>query len=90
MGSGLTAGRHDPETNAFECVDENLTWFEVAGKDGVFHEAAAVIKGDLVEVYSPEVKRPVTVRFAWNEAAMPNFFNKEGLPAVPGKWTATK
>jgi sialate O-acetylesterase len=90
MGGGLTAGRHNPETNAFECVDENLTWFEVAGKDGVFHDATAVIKGDLVEVYSPEVKRPATVRFAWNEAAMPNLFNKEGLPAVPGKWTATK
>jgi sialate O-acetylesterase len=23
------------------------------------------------------------VRFAWNEAAQPNFYNKGGLPAVP-------
>lgn len=90
LGGGLTAGRHNPETNAFEPVDESLTWFEIAGKDGVFHQATAGIKGDKVDVFSPAVKRPVAVRFAWNEAAMPNFFNKEGLPAVPGAWTTTK
>lgn len=89
LGGGLTAGRHHPATNVFEAVSEPLTWFEVAGKDGVFHQASAVIKDDQVEVSSPAVKRPVTVRFAWNEAAMPNLFNKAGLPAVPGKWTVT-
>jgi sialate O-acetylesterase len=25
----------------------------------------------------------VAVRFAWNEAAQPNFFNAAGLPAEP-------
>lgn len=90
LGGGLTAGRHHPQTNDFEAVDEPLTWFEMAGKDGVFHPATARIFGDQVEVSSAAVKRPVTVRFAWNEAAMPNLFNREGLPAVPGQWTVTE
>jgi len=84
VGTGLTAGKHTAETNAFEVVaGEELSWFEVAGKDSVFHQARAVIAGDKVLVFSPEVKKPVQVRFAWNETAMPNLFNKEGLPAVP-------
>ncbi|MDP4276607.1 MAG: sialate O-acetylesterase [Bacteroidota bacterium] len=84
VGNGLVAGRHNAETNAFEVVsDAPLTWFEVAGKDGVFHAAVAMIRGDKVLVSCPEVKKPVQVRFAWNETAMPNLFNREGLPAVP-------
>lgn len=90
LGGGLTAGRHNPETNAFEPVSEPLTWFEVAGKDGVFHQATAIVKGDNVVVSSPAVKLPYAVRFAWNEAAMPNLFNKAGLPAVPGQWSRAK
>ncbi len=57
--------------------------FTIAGSDGKFFSANAVIKGDKVIVSSPDVASPTTVRFAWNEAAQPNFYNKEGLPAVP-------
>jgi len=39
-------------------------------------------KGKVV-ISSPKIKKPKYVRFAWDESAMPNFFNKEGLPAVP-------
>lgn len=60
-----------------------LDWFEIAGKDGHFVKADAVIKGDKVVVSSPEVPNPVAARFAWNEAAQPNFYNKNGLPALP-------
>jgi sialate O-acetylesterase len=60
-----------------------LSWFTISGSDGKFVEAKAIIKGCNVEVSSKEVKHPVAVRFAWNEAAQPNFFNKEGLPASP-------
>jgi sialate O-acetylesterase len=83
-GGGLTAGQHNSETNTFEAVnDAELTWFEVAGVDGVFHPAKAIINENKVLVCSEKVKKPVQVRFAWNETAMPNLFNKEGLPAVP-------
>jgi sialate O-acetylesterase len=58
-----------------------LTDFELAGADGVFHPAKAVISGETVVVSSNKVTQPVTIRFGWREAAQPNLFNKEGLPA---------
>lgn len=85
MGGGLTAGQHNAQTNAFEPQPAtDLTWFEVAAKgDTVFHAAKAIVQNGKVIVTCPEVKKPAQVRFCWNETAMPNFFNKEGLPAVP-------
>lgn len=85
VGSGLTAGQHNPQTNAFEALPAtDLTWFEVAAQgDTLFLPAKAVIQNNKVIVSCPEVKKPAQVRFCWNENAMPNFFNKDGLPAVP-------
>jgi sialate O-acetylesterase len=60
-----------------------LNWFIIAGTDGKFYPAKATIIGDQVVVESPKVAAPVTVRFAWDEAAQPNLMNKAGLPAVP-------
>lgn len=60
-----------------------LTWFTIAGKDGKFVPATAVIEGDKVIVSSTEIEKPKYVRFAWDEKAMPNFINKERLPALP-------
>ena len=60
-----------------------LSWFSIAGEDGKFVPATAVIEGDKVIVSSPEVTKPRQVRFAWHETAQPNFINKEGLPAAP-------
>lgn len=60
-----------------------LTGFMVAGKEGVFSPADAHINGKHVLVSADNVPNPVAVRFAWDEAAQPNLFNKEGLPARP-------
>lgn len=62
---------------------KDLTYFEIAGVDGVFHPATAVInpKGDSITLTSAEVPAPKQVRFAWNQIAEPNLMNKEGLPA---------
>ena len=62
---------------------KNPDSFELAGTDGKFHSASAVIKEDKVEVYSPEVKIPVYVRYAWSHVANPNLLNKNGLPVFP-------
>ncbi|MDX6765291.1 MAG: sialate O-acetylesterase [Candidatus Methylacidiphilales bacterium] len=63
----------------------DLQGFTLAGADGVFHVARAEIKGkDTVEVRSPSVPVPQTVRYAW--AANPrgaNLSNKQRLPAGP-------
>jgi sialate O-acetylesterase len=59
------------------------TWFSIAGADGRYYPANAQIVGRKIVLSATEVPNPVHVRFAWNEAAQPNLFNKEGLPAVP-------
>jgi len=61
--------------------DGDLTHFEIAGEDQVYHAARAAIDGETVVVSSSEVSAPVAVRFAWSNTSEPNLFNKEGLPA---------
>ena len=58
-------------------------WFEIAGEDGAFKPAEAEIYENSVLLRSPEVNRPVAVRFAWHKLAVPNLMNGAGLPAVP-------
>jgi sialate O-acetylesterase len=72
VGSGLISKDGKP-----------LTWFMIAGEDGKFVPADVEITGRKLVVSSAAVTHPVNVRFAWSEAAQPNFFNKDGLPAVP-------
>jgi sialate O-acetylesterase len=71
-GSGLISKNGKP-----------LDWFTIAGADGKFVTADAVISGNKVIVSSPQVSAPTAVRFGWDETAQPNLFNKEGLPAAP-------
>lgn len=56
------------------------TDFYIAGADGVFVSAKAVIEGKTVVVSSRNVKEPVDVRFGFTNTAMPNLFSAEGLP----------
>ncbi|MDB5149432.1 MAG: sialate O-acetylesterase [Mucilaginibacter sp.] len=60
-----------------------LTDFTIAGADGNFVTANAIIKRNTVEVSARTVAKPVAARFAWSESAQPNFYNKDGLPAAP-------
>ncbi len=61
-----------------------LEGFTVAGSDRVFHWAQARLTSDgKVVVWSPAVREPVAVRYAWANNPMANLFNTEGLPAAP-------
>ncbi len=60
-----------------------LRWFEVAGDDRIFYRASAEISGETVVVRSAGVTAPKAVRFGWNQLAVPNLANREGLPASP-------
>jgi len=72
VGQGLTFRHAD-----------TLQGFAIAGEDGVFHWADAVIDGATVVVSSSEVPSPVAVRYAWARTApWANLFNKDGLPAL--------
>jgi sialate O-acetylesterase len=62
---------------------EELTHFQIAGADGEFKPAKAVIDGETVVVWNEEVANPVAVRFGWSDDAEPNLFNAAGLPASP-------
>ena len=59
------------------------TGFEIAGGDGAFVPADAVIHGTGVSVSSPAVSKPVSVRFGWHETGQFNLMNPEGWPAYP-------
>jgi len=63
--------------------DGDLRGFMVAGSDGRYFPARAEIKGETVEVSSPEVPVPASVRYGWAYVPDVNLFNKEGLPASP-------
>lgn len=71
-GTGLTTNDGTPPRH-----------FEVAGEDRVFHEATAKIAGSQVWIHADEVPHPVAVRYGFNNAAITNLENKEGLPAMP-------
>lgn len=62
-----------------------LRGFTLAGADGIFFPAEAVIQGtDRIVVSAPEVPVPLHVRYAWqNNPAGANLVNQERLPAGP-------
>ena len=76
---------------SFDCAGGGLSTkdgkepdsFEIAGQDGVFHPAKAVIVGDKIEVRSDYTATAANVRYAWSHIANPNLQNKEGLLPFP-------
>ncbi len=60
---------------------KELKYFEIAGIDGKWYPAKAKIKNGDVIVSSTDVNKPVDVRFAWRNSAVPNLFNEDNLPA---------
>ncbi|MDP6114781.1 MAG: hypothetical protein QF437_14635 [Planctomycetota bacterium] len=67
-------------------------WFEIS--DGskanersiaplVYVKAEAkIVDKDTIEVWSPKLKNPKFVRFAWHALARHNLVNGEGIPAI--------
>ncbi len=61
----------------------NLKHFTIAGENKEFVEATAEIDNNTVVVSSPDVKKPLSVRYAWTNTAVGNLYNFEMLPASP-------
>jgi sialate O-acetylesterase len=88
---------NDKATILFDNADEGLmikgeTVKEmfIAGDDKVFHAAEVLLQDNRIKVWSKEVKKPVSVRYAFNDTAIGNLFSKEGLPVAPFRsdnWT---
>ena len=75
---------------AFDHVDgglaargSELQGFAIAGEDRKFIWAQAQIEGKYVIVSSPQVAKPVAVRYGWDINPVCNLYNQAGLPAVP-------
>ncbi len=61
-----------------------LSQFSIAGEDQQFVWANATVDGPRVTVTSPEIEKPVAVRYAWaNNPVGCNLTNESGLPASP-------
>ncbi|QQL45022.1 GDSL-type esterase/lipase family protein [Sulfuriroseicoccus oceanibius] len=61
----------------------DLVGFEIAGRDKVWHPAAARVSNGYIEVASPEVRDPIAVRYGWANDPVCNLVNEAGLPASP-------
>jgi len=60
-----------------------LKGFVIAGEDRQWKPALARVESDKVIVSSPDVKKPVAIRYAWAGDPGCNLFNGAGLPASP-------
>jgi len=62
---------------------DKLVGFSIAGEDRKFVWADAKIDGETVVVSSPEVTKPVAVRYGWANNPDCSLYNKADLPASP-------
>jgi sialate O-acetylesterase len=58
--------------------------FTIAGADGKFHWAVAYVEKGKVVAFSPNVQKPLAVRYAWaDNPGEISLYNRQGLPAYP-------
>ncbi|NBZ95176.1 MAG: hypothetical protein EBR40_01885 [Proteobacteria bacterium] len=57
--------------------------FELAGKDRKFYPAKEELKDGSIEVSSPEVSKPVALRYAFLNFPECSLYNGAGIPALP-------
>ena len=64
---------------------EEITGFEIAGENKVFHPATAKLTNNPEEiaVSSPKVKKPVAVRYCFRNFQIGNVVNHRNLPLIP-------
>jgi len=63
--------------------------FVIAGEDRKFYAARALINGSTIDVFSPDVPRPVAVRYAWAgfpEVSLCDAFNMPASPFRTDNW----
>jgi sialate O-acetylesterase len=84
VGTGLTAATKKGYDPMVQDPTGKLKKFAIAGEDKKWVWADAVIEGKTVVVSSPEVPKPVAVRYAFSgNPDGCNLYNNEGLPASP-------
>ena len=81
VGSGLITKDVALDRNRIPATQ--LKGFALCGEDKKFHWANAAIQNNKVIVSSPNMAKPVAVRYAWADFPLCNLYNAEGFPAVP-------
>jgi sialate O-acetylesterase len=66
--------------NGLTSFSKPLTQFEIAGDDKIFHIAKASIRNGTILLTSPQVSKPVAVRYAFKDFIMGELFSTEGYP----------
>ena len=65
-------------------MSQDLTGFELAGEDRVFHPATGRVKGiNQIIVTSPDVSAPTVVRYCFRNWSVGTLYNCFGIPALP-------
>jgi len=73
----------DHVDGGLEARGGRLRGFAICGEDGKFVWAAAEIDQGKVIVSSPQIKKPIAVRYGWADYPVVNLFSRDGLPASP-------
>lgn len=63
--------------------DSTLKSFAIAGEDQHWVWANARIEGNTVVISSPEIQKPIAVRYAWADNPIASLYNGAGLAASP-------
>ncbi len=71
----------DHARNGLTTFGKELTNFKVAGENKRFFPAKAFITNKGITLFSPQVEKPVAVRYAFDDFVVGELFNTEGLPA---------
>jgi len=71
----------DYAENGFIIKNETPNQFEIAGENGVYYPATALIYGNSIILSSPKVENPVNARYAFTNGSTATLFNSSGLPA---------
>lgn len=80
---GQAVLRFDHVGKGLEARGGDLKGFAICGEDRKFVWAKAEIQGVTVVVSSPQVSKPIAVRYGWADFPTGNLWNKNGLPATP-------
>ena len=73
----------DQVNGGLEARGGRLRGFAICGEDRKFVWANAEIDNGTVIVSSPQIHKPVAVRYGWADYPVVNLWNKDGLPASP-------
>ena len=84
VGKGLMVGKKTKLEPTAEVKGGKLEHFAIAGADMKWVWAEATIQGETVVVQSPDVPKPVAVRYGFTmNPANANLYNRDGIPASP-------